>query len=380
MVMDSFNTQPLSKLERAKLDDFLISIKRAAPTFLGYPCTREFDYSPLFPLLEYPINNVGDPFQPNHYKLNSHEFERDVIQSFTRFTHGNIEDVWGYVTNGGTEGNLCGAYLARETYPHGMFYYSEASHYSIPKILRIINVDNIKIKCQPSGEMDYESLDDALNFHKNMPPIIMTNVGTTMTGAIDDINKIKRILKNNKISEYYIHVDAALSGMIIPFLKNPPPFGFDFGIDSLAISGHKMVGSPIPCGIILAKQHHVNNISRVIEYIGSNDTTITGSRNGITPLFLWYAINTKGMDGFRTMITHCFELAKYAIIELNKIGIKAWRNDNSIIVVFPKINKDIMDKWQMAVEGDIAHIIIMPHVTKLQLNVLFKEIQKTQVT
>jgi hypothetical protein len=39
-----------------------------------------------------------------------------------------------------------------------------------------------------------------------------------------------------------------------------------------------------------------------------------------------------------------------------------------------------MDKWQMAVEGDIAHIIIMPHVTKLQLNVLFKEIQKTQVT
>ena len=33
--------------------------------------------------------------------------------------------------------------------------------------------------------------------------------------------------------------------MILPFVDDPQPFGFDSGIDSIAISGHKLIGSPI---------------------------------------------------------------------------------------------------------------------------------------
>ena len=73
--------------------------------FLGYPCTREFDYTPLYPFLAYLMNNVGDPFIKSNYHLNSHSFEREVIQFFAQLTRADEDGIWGYVTNCGTEGN-----------------------------------------------------------------------------------------------------------------------------------------------------------------------------------------------------------------------------------------------------------------------------------
>ena len=114
--------------------------------------------------------------------------------------------------------------------------------------------------------------------------------------------------------------------MILPFVEDAPAFGFDSGIDSIAISGHKFIGSPIPCGIAVAKKENVDHIARAIEYVGSLDTTLTGSRNGITPIFLWYALKTRGSEHFKLMVQQCFEIADYAISELKHIGQTAWRN------------------------------------------------------
>lgn len=36
-----------------------------------------------------------------------------------------FEESWGYVTNGGTEGNMFGCYLARELFPDSTLYYSK---------------------------------------------------------------------------------------------------------------------------------------------------------------------------------------------------------------------------------------------------------------
>ena len=40
----------------------------------------------------------------------------------------NKEDAWGYVTNGGTEGNMFGIWLARETFPDSTLFYSKEAH------------------------------------------------------------------------------------------------------------------------------------------------------------------------------------------------------------------------------------------------------------
>ncbi len=363
----------LTVKQQQRLQDLLGFVEQESSRFLGYPCNRLFDYTPLYSFLSFPLNNVGDPFMPSRYHLNTHEFEREVIAFFAALTHAQPEEIWGYVTNGGTEGNMYGIYLAREIYPEGLVYYSEATHYSVPKILRMVHARNIMIKSTANGEIDYLDLAETVRIHRDVPVIIFANIGTTMTGAVDNIDRIKQILKDNAIKHYYIHCDAALGGMILPFVDNPTPFDFAAGIDSMAISGHKMIGSPIPCGIALAKKAHVDRIARAVEYISSFDTTVSGSRNGITPLFLWYAMHKLGINGFRQRVQDCLKMADYAIQQFNDHGIPAWRNENSITVVFPKGTEAVMNKWQIALQGEIGHILVMPHVTKQQIGQLLTD-------
>lgn len=346
-----------------RLGNLYNALENEARNFVGYPCNGRFDYRELFRFLAFPMNNVGDPFVPSNFHLNTHGFEREVLETFRRLTHGSVDDVWGYMTNGGTEGNMYGIFLGRELFPEGLVYYSEDTHYSVNKILRCLHVRNIMIKSCPDGRIDLEDLRETIRIHRDVPPIVFANVGTTMKGAVDDIAGIRQIFDDLAIQSHYIHADAALSGMILPFVEEPEPWDFDAGVDSISISGHKMVGSPIPCGVALARKANVDRIARRVEYVGTLDTTLSGSRNAITPLFLWYALRTVGLDGFRRIVGECFEVADYAVEQLCRAGRNAWRHKNSITVVFDRPAPGVVSRWQLAVYGGTAHLITMPHVT-----------------
>ena len=54
------------------------------------------------------------------------------------------------------------------------------------------------------------------------------------------------------------------------------------------------------------------------------------------PLFLWAAIRRLGRAGFREMVVGCLKMADYAIERFEAAGIAAWRNNNSVTVVFPR--------------------------------------------
>jgi len=367
---------PLSKKEKLKLKKFLALLRKKKETFLGYPVNTDFDYSEISQFLGFPINNVGDPFDSTYYGLNSREFEVEVLDWFAKLYNAPLNNYWGYVTNGGTEGNMYGLYLARELYPKGVVYYSQDTHYSVSKNIRMLGMEHIMIKSQASGEINYEDLYNMMATWRSAPPIIFANLGTTMKEGIDDINKIKEVLKSLAIPEYYIHVDAAMSGMTLPFIENAPHYDFSDGIQSLSISGHKLIGSPIPCGIVLALKSNVGRIARAVEYVGTLDSTVSGSRNGYTPILLWYTIKDKGLDGFRRLVRKCVGMSKYAVKKFNENGIEAWRNDHAITVVFPRPKEKVAQKWQLAVQDDYAHILTMPQVSKLMIEDLIKDIKE----
>nr|VFJ48178.1 MAG: L-histidine carboxy-lyase (histamine-forming) [Candidatus Kentron sp. FW] len=354
--------QGISPQDWQEIDDLLALLKCESRFQLGYPFTKDFDYSPLFPFLRYSVNNAGDPFVPGiSLKLHSRAFEAEVLAWFAKLFRFPWDKTWGYVTGGGTEGNLYGLYLARELHPDGIVYYSRDTHYSVPKNLRLLRMPGIPIESQSNGEVDYRNLHE--NVHRHIPAIVFANIGTTMKEAVDRVERIRNILSDLSVSASYIHADAALSGMTLPFIDDSPSFDFQSGIDSISVSGHKFIGSPIPCGIVLAKRENVSNVTRPIEYIDTLDATLSGSRNGITPLFLWYAIHKYGRQGFRTKVRQCLDRAEYAVTGLRKVGCKAWRNPHAITVVIPRPPSSIVRKWQIAVNGEDAHIIIMPGVT-----------------
>lgn len=368
--MDAF----LNNADQTRLDALLQRIKADGQHMLGYPATDIMNFSTLYPFIGHLVNNIGDPFaSAGYFKINTHDIEREVVKWYADMLKSG-EDVWGYVTSGGTEGNMYGLYLARELFPDGMVYYSEDTHYSVSKILRMVHARSIMIKSRADGEIDYDDLAATIALHRDVPPIIFCNIGTTMKGALDNIDTIKSILKAKAIKNYYIHADAALSGMILPFVADPQPFDFSAGIDSISISGHKFPGAPMPCGVVIAKQAHVNRVARNVEYIGTNDTTVLGSRNGITPVFLWYIIRTIGTEGFRKIAQECFSVADDAIAQFAQKGLHAWRHKNSITVVFPRINEPVLQKWQIASQDKQAHLIAMPGVTREKIRLFIEEL------
>jgi histidine decarboxylase len=370
------DVKPLAEADQARLDELFRTLQGESSRFVGYPCSGVFDYTPLYRFLAFPANNVGDPYLPSNYHINTHEIEREVIATFAELTRAPAGAHWGYVTGGGTEGNMYGIFLARELYPEGIVYHSEDTHYSVSKILRALHVRNIMIRSRPDGTIDLDDLEETIKIHRDVPPIVFANVGTTMKGAVDDLAGIHRILKRHAIPNHYIHADAALSGLILPFVDDPPPWNFAAPVDSISISGHKMIGCPFPCGVALARKANVDRIARHIEYIGSLDTTIAGSRNAFAPLFLWYAFKTVGLDGFRRRVQECFAVADYARTQLTAAGKRAWRHPYSTTVVFDRPGEEIVRKWQLAVKDDIAHLIAMPHVTRAHVDHLVADLGK----
>jgi len=366
----------LPPADQKKLGGFLDRLRLAAEVEIGFPVAFDFDYSALLPFLRFSLNNAGDPFMPMTYLLNSHEFEQEVVAFFARLARAQDGKWWGYVTNGSTEGNLYGLYLARELLPGGIVYFSQDSHYSVGKNLHFLNMRHIMIRSQPNGEMDYEDLRETLRIRRDAPPVIFANIGTTMKEARDDIVLIRSILDDLAIENRYIHCDAALCGGYAAFLDPPPAWDFEDGADSIAISGHKFIGSPIPCGIVLARRGHVDRIGHSVAYIGSIDTTISGSRNGFTPLLLWYAIRSLGIEGLRQRITDALGVAAYAEQRFKDIGMGAWRNPQALTVVFPQPPQAVCAKWQLATAGGFSHIICMPHVCREQIDELIDDIER----
>lgn len=358
-----------------RIDDELQRISNNTNKFLGYPLAKDFSFQEFAPFLDVCLNNVGDPESPSTLAIDTKDIEKECIAFFADILSSNMEDVWGYITNGGTEGNLYGLYLARERFPSAVVYYSESTHYSVKKNLHLLNLKNIVIRSQENGEIDYQDLEQSVMLRRDLPAIFFLNIGTTMTEAVDQLDEIKRIIRQYAIKDYYIHCDAAFLGSIAPFVDPKPKFDFSEGVDSIAISGHKFLGGPIPCGLVIVKRQHRNRIANSISYVGTMDTTITGSRNGLTPLFMWHVINKFGKDGLTKRVRQCQELAAYTESQLKAIGIKAWRNNDALTVVLEKPSEVLCKHYQLASEGAIAHVICVPGLQKSQIDAFVKDLQ-----
>ena len=376
------NEQPIihnGKREETTSRDVLDRLEALAKRFekkryfnVGYPESADFSLEPLMGFMNYSINNCGDWDEYCNYLLNTFDMEKEVIRYFQDLFGYKEEDSWGYVTTGGTEGNLYGLFLAREKFPDSKVFFSSGAHYSIGKICRILRMEPVVVSETEDGVMDYEDLRRKVDELEERRPIILASMGTTVKGAVDDVGKIYEALRRTKFEigrkDVYIHCDAALSGMILPFVEEAgikegpiPPYRHTDGIDSISVSGHKMIGSPFPSGVVIACKEDVDHIKKDIPYIASHDCTITGSRNGHSVLVLWYLLNTRSRGQHVERLKRCFAMADHVIRRFKDGGADAWRNPYSITVVIKAPSTECWKRNCLAAENGLAHIITTAH-------------------
>lgn len=263
-----------------------------------------------------------------------------------------------------------------------VFYSRGHTHYSIPKISEVLRLNIRPVQSNDDGSISLMDLKKELLLHAGAypysPVIVIANIGTTITGAIDDVPGIKKMLEEIiKKSYFTIHMDGALTGFVLPIVK---PFGdvpnyFDaIGVNTLAVSAHKFPGLSQPCGIILAKKNFFDKAfeksERTVDYVGNiNDVTITGSRSGLNVLMFYNALRTLGLDKdtlkLNDMVEENLKNATYLYQKLlqiyNSDQVKHLYHFN---VIFPKPSKELSRKYQLMITGEKATICVLTNVSR----------------
>ncbi|MFD6757391.1 histidine decarboxylase [Micromonospora gifhornensis] len=380
-VTDLTAAADLSRVEidvPAVLQQLVDRADAAAATSIGFPGAVDLDYTEVVARMGNRLwNNIGDPATDPGGAAHTKTLERAVVAWVAETLAMPADDRWGYVTSGGTEGNLAALHAAHRRRPRAVVYHSTAAHYSIGKILDIIGARAVVIKADSDGEMDYTHLAAQIRRRPTRPAIVVATAGTTMTEAVDDTIRISDILAAHTPGGH-LHVDAALSGIPLA-LDGRLRLDGSSGIGSIAVSGHKFFGVPTPCGVVLIRDH-VRTPSRHITYTDTVDTTISGSRCGLSAALLWHAIATYGREGHRWRVSESRRLAAYAVDRLTAAGWPAWRHPHAFTVVLPTPPEPVRRKWLIATDGEISHVICMPGVTRRQIDAFVADIATTSPT
>ena len=110
--------------------------------------------------------------------------------------------------------------------------------------------------------------------------------------------------------------------------------------------------------------------------VGSDDDTITGSRDAFAPLLLWSETpQGSGRTGLQRRVAHCLATAEYAEQRLREEGHHPERTPGSNTVLFDAPTPDLCTRWNLLTLGDRAHLIAMPHVTSEHIDRLCADLR-----
>jgi histidine decarboxylase len=366
------------------IDSLTRAWEAARPLNIGFPGATDFDFADLGPVLGGQLlNNVGDPFVDGSAANQTKWAEREVVGFLADLFRVPRPQVWGYVTSGGSEGNLYGLWVARSLFPDGIVYHSDAAHSSVDKAVSLLGMASVRIRTDRWGSLDYADLTAEVRANRTRPAVVVASIGTTMTEAVDDVRSIHAVLDDIAVRRRFVHADAALSGIPLALMDPGARFGFDFadGADCITVSGHKFLGCPMPCGVVLVRRELRDRVAQAGRYTGSPDTTITGSRNGHTPLLLWQRLATLGVDGLRRRAEASRQLAEYAHMRLLEIGWPAHRFPHAFTVLLRTPPEPVASQWVLAsTGGGWSHLIAMPGVTRDQVDAFVDDLTEASAS
>ncbi len=342
---------------------------------MGYPFDQETNLEGFYKwLIETGLCNttlisVGSPYKEAWDMLDVDEFERAIVDFYAKAFGFPGDSWWGFISNGGTDGNMHGLYFGRKYLASKsdlppILYVSAEAHYSVQKLGDVLNMETRVIKALPGGQMDASDLRRQLD--PSRPALIGIAIGGTFKGAIDNQDEIDAVLKDVNPPAYYRHLDVALFGGYLPWLNDPEANEVlnqaKKGFDSLAVSGHKFLAMNEPCGVFVCKKEILDTLHNVtVPYLDCVIPTISCSRSGFDVLKLYWRITTSGANGFREEAEHSLAMTAKLVDALKKRDIQPFVNRWSNTVLFKRPAAEMIHKYCMACQGDLSHVVVMQY-------------------
>lgn len=324
------------------------------------------------------------------------QLERQVLEALAIDVFKSKPNAFdGYISPGGTEANIQALWMYRNYFQQECnaklneiaIIASEDTHYSIPKGANLLQLDWLKIPVDfNTRQIDKKALQTILEkAHLNGKKhfIVVSNMGTTMFGSVDNPNDYIEILNELKLS-FKLHVDGAYGGFVYPFSNPNSTINFSHpDISSITIDAHKMLQAPYGTGIFICRKdliHHV--LTREAEYVEGMDVTLCGSRSGANAIAVWMILSTYGPHGWFEKVSTLQGRTDFLCRELDKIGINYFREPfmNIVTIHAEYISKEIANRFKLVPQSHLNDnkwykIVVMNHVEPEHLITFIAELK-----
>ena len=236
----------------------------------------------------------------------------------------------GILTSGGSLSNFSALVTAREErlgedFQDAAIYLSEETHHCVAKAARLAGFPRASLRTLPTDarlRLVPEALEAAIREDRTRgrrPFLVVVNVGTTNTGAVDPLPEIVGIAREHGL---WVHADAAYGGF---FRLAPGGEALLRGIedcDSITLDPHKGLFLPYGLGALLVR----DGAALVRAHRGSasyvQDVTAEGSLGfaDLSPelsrdfrgLRVWLPLMLHGVAAFREQLGEKLDLARWA--------------------------------------------------------------------
>lgn len=223
------------------------------------------------------------------------EIEREFATGIARLCYPDAARPDAVITSGGTESNLLGLLLAREsavTRP----VCGANSHHSVARAAWLLGLPAPVVVPCVDDRMVPSALAEALA-PLGAQAVVVATAGTTNTGRIDPLPEIAEICRRTGAR---LHVDAAYGGLALcsETLRSRVA-GLELA-DSVALDLHKFGWQPVAAGVFAARgEADLQALTVRAEYLNADDDTEAG-----LPDLLGRSLRTsRRPDAFRMAVT-----------------------------------------------------------------------------
>jgi glutamate/tyrosine decarboxylase-like PLP-dependent enzyme len=278
----------------------------------------------------------------------------------------------GVFTSGGSLANLTALTAMRgpTSRPDGVVYYSDQTHSSVERALRILGFryDQLhRIPSDPGFRLPVEAVEEAIRIDvgASLNPLgIVANAGTTNTGAVDSLDGLADVCVRHGM---WLHVDGAYGAAAMLTERGKAALRGIDRVDSLTLDPHKWLFQPYVLGCTLVRDTmRLRECFQVMpEYLRDTETH-RGEVNfcdygpeltrPFRALKLWLSLKVFGADAFTLAIDHGIDIAEateqmlredscWEVVSPASLGIVCFR------YVKPHLSAEETDR----LNADIAH-------------------------
>lgn len=177
------------------------------------------------------------------------------------------------LTTGGSDSNLHGLLLARESMGRVRPVCGRNAHHSVARAAWLLGLpEPVAVDCA-DDRVRPDALADALA-RREGPVVVVATAGTTDSGAVDPLPEVADLAR---AAGAWLHVDAAYGGgLLFSDTRRPLLAGLDRA-DSIALDLHKFGWQPIAAGLFACRDAAAMRALAVrADYLNADDDTEAG--------------------------------------------------------------------------------------------------------